>query len=630
MVGFHANESLLPGGFVGVDIFFVISGFLICRIIMQDLEAGDFSFWRFYERRARRILPALLVVVIFALCAGLLIYLPDDLKSLGEATVASSLFLSNFYFMNEVQYFADPLENYSLLHLWSLAVEEQFYIVTPIVMILVYRFRANWVVSTLVLLTIASFTAALYLVVTNPSGAFYMLTSRFWEMGIGAVLGICATRDPKGFTAQVASVLGSVLILGSIMLLSKGPPFPGLLAVPCVIGAALYIWAGPESICNRLLSYKLFVWIGLISYSVYLWHWPILSYAKYVTVIDLTLLQTTLAVIASFVAAVLSYRFIEQPFRKKSDFVTTARFLSVLGATLAAISLLGAVLTTGQGLPNRWHPDSLSAMSVAGKVDPAVRFGCRNVFVAALPNGNTCEVGAEKDSYDFIVWGDSHAGAMRAGFAQLALDTDTSGLVIYKNGCSSLLGRRNRNLPFRTNCNEHNLEVLKFLEMQHTRDVILVSRWLTTDNISQFHTGNDVSFWEAVLKLPESGNLAASVQRTVAALEAQDKRVFWLKTVPGQPWHVPSAVAKSLEWSRPVPSQLPRAGYEAVHAPIDKIFDSAGSAIAIPTVDIFCEAMLCNAQRDGAVLYFDDNHVSHYGAILIASVIQQALAENAR
>ena len=625
VVFFHGNENWLPGGFVGVDIFFVISGFLICQIISRELAQDKFSILTFYERRARRILPALFAVIVVSLGLGYWLHLPGDLETLGESAVASSLFLSNFYFMKEVHYFAAPLESYPLLHLWSLAVEEQFYIVTPIVMILLYRYRPSWLVGGLIVLSLISFVMAVGLTAAYPKGAFYMLPSRFWEMGIGAVLGVAALNRPPALVAHIASVVGAVLIFGTILFLHEGPPFPGLLAVPAVVGAALYIWAGPDAVFNRIMSFRLFVWVGLISYSLYLWHWPFLSYAKYVTVVDLTLGQTALAILASFVAAFLSYKFVEQPVRKRGDGLSRGGALSLSVGVIALMSILGGVLVAGKGMPGRWQEASLMAHRGIGAVDEAIRRGCKPVNIPELPYGNTCVVGDQAAAFDFVVWGDSHAGAMRTGFAQLAADTGTNGLVIYKNACSSLLGRRNRSMPFWLNCTEHNLGVLDYLEGSETQTVILVSRWLTAGKTIQFHEGDQVPLVEKVLRLPDTGTFAASVARTIAALEAQDKRIFWLKTVPGQSWHVPSTLAKSADWGRDVPALQRLEDYDAAHAPIDALFAQAGDAVAIPTAQVFCDQGVCAATRDGIALYFDDDHVSQYGATLLSGTIADAI-----
>ena len=629
VVLFHADESVLTGGFVGVDIFFVISGFLICRIIAQELAEDRFSILGFYERRARRILPALTAVIIFSILAGLLLYLPGDLRQLGQAVVASALFVSNFHFMTEVNYFAAPLESYSLLHLWSLAVEEQFYIITPIIMIMVYRFRPSLLAGLLALLSLISLIVSILLVDLYPKGAFYMLPSRFWEMGLGAVLGITMAKFPGRAMAHSASITGGLLIAGSILLIHNGPPFPGLMAVPPVVGAALVIWAGPEGAFNRLLSTTPAVMVGLISYSLYLWHWPILSLAKYYFIDDLTLAQTAIALAASFLAAYLSYRFVEQPFRRPSSDRTVKKILLGAGATIAALSIAGTTLTVQKGFPGRWTDEALAWGQISKLPPKEIRNGCAPISIEGLVEGETCVVGEPGQPYDFVVWGDSHAHAMRAGFAQLAQDMGTTGLVISKFACTSALGKRNRSMPFWLRCGEHNDAVLDYIERLETEDVILVSRWAGVDNI-QFFSGEGAPFLSRILPIADTGDFESSVARTIAALRDHGKTVFWLKMVPGQTWHVPRAYSRVTQWGHELPPLRSRDDYEAEHAHVDAAFSATGDAIAISSADTLCDATLCAAARNGTTLYYDDDHISPYGATLLAAPIAEALSAAAR
>ncbi len=622
---YHGNEEWLPGGFVGVDIFFVISGFLICRIIRDELAAGKFSILGFYERRARRILPALLAVIFVSLVLGYWLLLPSDFLSLGESAISSTLFVSNFYFLTEVDYFAAPLESYPLLHLWSLAVEEQFYIVTPLLMMLIFRYWPRSLVPALAILSVLSLCFAVALVVAFPKASFYMLPPRFWELGIGAALGISRVQMPNHTVAHAASVAGAIFIGSSLILLSSGPPFPGVLAVPTVLGAAMLIWAGPNGFANKLLSLRPFVWVGLVSYSLYLWHWPILSFLKYVTIGELDALQVCFALLFSLIMAVLSYRFIEQPFRKKSNLLSRNRVLLASTTALIIGVALGSVPVVTSGMPGRWQENSLQVLTSHHLTNWQHDLACRNFRTPLLEIGEACVVGDSETEFDFIVWGDSHAAATKVGFARYAKETDTSGLIISLNGCAPLLGWNNRSLPAWRSCIIHNRNVLKYLMSVDVKPIILVSRWTSERDYVHFFNGESVPILERLVRGLSEGSLKKSVERTVAELEKQEKRVFWLKTVPGQRFHVPSAMAKSIEWDQILPSVRKREEYAEIHSRIDEIFDAFPEISSIPVIDTFCDGEVCAAQKDGIALYFDDHHLSNFGSNLLTRALKENL-----
>lgn len=311
---FHAGVNTLSGGFVGVDVFFVISGYLITTIIQREITAGTFSMMEFYRRRVARIVPALLAVLAATMVAGSLLMLPPELRQLAPSVASAAAFASNFYFLFTADYFGAAAETLPLLHTWSLAIEEQFYIFFPVILLLVHRLKAFSARTTVAAISVLSLAAAFAFAQVKPEAAFYLIPARAWELGLGAFValgGFPALRS--ALLRNLASVLGLGLIVVSIFTFNPGPLFPAPLAIIPCLGAALLIAYGREAPTSSLLSLRPMQFVGDISYSLYLWHWPIITFYRLQTGIELDWLETLGLVLASFVVAVASYRWIERP-----------------------------------------------------------------------------------------------------------------------------------------------------------------------------------------------------------------------------------------------------------------------------------------------------------------------------
>jgi len=355
VVVYHGFPSKLQGGFIGVDVFFVISGFLISSIIFRNLDQGTFSFAEFYSRRVRRIFPALVVVLAASFVLGWFVLLPDEYAQLGKHIAGGAGFIANFVLWHEAGYFDNAAETKPLLHLWSLGVEEQFYIVWPLLVWFAWKRRFNLFAITLAV-AIISFALSLMGVKTDPVAAFYSPQTRFWELmagsllawttlygqpamagvktRLGAWMGRDIWRDDGQTLANVVSVLGLLLIVVGCMRIHSGLAFPGAWAMVPVAGAVLLIAAGPRAWLNRtLLSHKLALWVGWISYPLYLWHWPLLSLAYIVEGGMPDRGIRIAAVVLAFLLAWLTYRFVELPVRMRGGGRCKVAILVVLMAT---------------------------------------------------------------------------------------------------------------------------------------------------------------------------------------------------------------------------------------------------------------------------------------------------------
>jgi peptidoglycan/LPS O-acetylase OafA/YrhL len=371
VLAYHAFPSLLPGGFIGVDIFFVISGFLITTILLQSLAAGDFSYRDFYARRIRRIFPALVLVLLATLAFGWYVLLPGEFSQLGKQTTGGAAFFANLVFLGEAGYFDATAETKPLLHLWSLGIEEQFYIFWPLLLGLAWRRRWPMLRVTLAVAVI-SFLVNVLTVQPHRAAAFYSPLSRAWELMAGGLLAAMrlqaasnGSAQPRPWTKHVQSVVGMGLIVLGLFMTRSTKAFPGWWALLPVLGAVSCIAAGPNGVLNRyLLSNRVMVWIGLISYPLYLWHWPLLSYARIVAGGEPPLQVRVVLVAAAVVLAWATYRFLER-FVKLHLSQGMLRGLAGGGAALA---LAGALVFLGMP-PPRNDSQALQAVADATRED---------------------------------------------------------------------------------------------------------------------------------------------------------------------------------------------------------------------------------------------------------------------
>jgi peptidoglycan/LPS O-acetylase OafA/YrhL len=411
---FHAGFQTFSGGFVGVDVFFVISGYLITTIILGELEQDTFSIANFYERRARRILPALFLVMLTCIPFAWLWLLPGDMREFSESLVAVSLFGSNILFWRSTGYFDTANELKPLLHTWSLAVEEQFYFLFPIFLMLSWRFARRWIMAALVIVFVASLAAAQWGAHAEPAASFFLLPTRGWELLIGVFAALYLSKTPrpelrKG-ARELGGWLGVALILFSVFAYDKDVPFPGLYALVPTVGALLIILcATQETAAGRFVGNKAFVGVGLISYSAYLWHQPLFAFARHRSLTNPGPLWFAGLSVLSLVLAYLSWRFVEAPFRKKEALARSRLFLfaSIVSATFILIGLSGH-FTDGVYLG---RPQINQAIQLDSRLVPN-----RGLGAECGGHINDLRSCTTYDNPEVLVWGDSYAMHLIQGF----------------------------------------------------------------------------------------------------------------------------------------------------------------------------------------------------------------------
>lgn len=419
---FHIDKRILPGGFVGVDVFFVISGFLITRNIAHELAAGRFSIAEFYRRRIKRIAPAMLLIVAATVAAAQWLMLPEDAQATSKSAVWSLGSLANVFFWRytDTSYFATDSADVPLLHLWSLGVEEQFYIVWPLLLMLCYRrWRPGTVIAVALAGAAASFLLAQVYFSRDPSFVYYMLPTRAGELLLGAIVAVgvlngVEKKIPRSWAMPLA-VLGLSLLAGTLWLLTENHPFPGLLAVPPTAGTALLILAGHcgDNRIARLLGTRPLVWVGVASYSAYLWHWPLLSlyhygYGRVTPVVGAAILVLTLLL------ARLSYRYVEQPARRtKAPALQVFMRQYVVPAGAVALFSMIAIYGDRHGVHLRSQEYRAQLEHIRSENRPAFLYDyvCqRQKIVEADTRNERCVLGAEgSDAPRAVLWGDSNA-----------------------------------------------------------------------------------------------------------------------------------------------------------------------------------------------------------------------------
>lgn len=490
VVLFHAG-NLLPGGFVGVDSFFVLSGYLITKIILAEHSQGEFSYLSFFERRVRRLFPAMAVLVFVTVLAGYQVLMPLDLKSLCVSALAILCFASNVYFQWTSGYFDTASDLKPLLHTWSLSLEEQFYILFPISMGVMSRISKKVVFSLLLIIALLSFAASVRFSNGYQSACFYLLPTRAWELLTGVLLAYLpvAKRDRR-LLSETTSVLGLVLLCYSFFYIDSSMAFPGSVAGLPVLGTALIIGSSFFSSSSHIaaaLSCLPLRFMGLVSYSLYLWHWPILVYARY-KYEDLSGNDIAVLVILSVAIATISWWFLEQPIRKKTFLSTRRALFSTavgLSCVIAAVSIQGQLT---KGFPERFEQDIELLVEDTQWNGSEYELPLDEVFSAAtLPNLGGCEEG---DKLDFVVWGDSHAMVLTDVFKSLADEVGLCGAVIATHSLAPVPGIAKSHKLDLQKAMERNDAVTDFLLREKPRKVFLVARWGAHFDLDFCNTSN--------------------------------------------------------------------------------------------------------------------------------------------
>lgn len=621
---FHFDVPGFTGGFVGVDVFFVISGFLITGIIHRELRVGRFSLARFYERRVRRILPALLAVVVLTACAAPFVLHQSQLAELAASVVATATFASNIFFWLRSDYFSVASEFKPLLHTWSLAVEEQFYIAFPLVMLALRRLNTHQLAATLTAIAVASFGLCLIVQAFSPGAAFYLPFPRAWELMVGAVLALGVIEPPRHRRmGEALSLVGLGLIAASTVMLDGSSTFPGVGALAPVFGTALVLYGGATDggPVSGFLARPTMRYLGHISYSLYLWHWPVAAFVRSSVWGELTVWHQVLMFVLTALLSVASYHLVEDPLRHGAG-LPRRRILQLGVASLVAlIAVGGAVHFVSESTEyRRERVHERSARAHLAEV--------RSCFLEGSEHDPRCDFGERDARRRFVLWGDSHAANLLPVFEEHARAAGWRGTLVGAEGCAPLRGvwKADARGVRRATCDGETAERLfAWLDEEPVDAVVLVARftmfergWLLQGRLHeddpgflsdrQAH-GADAATSAAVL--------ARGLTRTVAELNARGIRPIVLAPLPVLPDRAVTFATGT--------EALSRAEYVAQRVFLDQQFASLDVTVIDP-LSAFCPDTRCRTRDgQGALLYLDDNHLTARGTKRLLPLLPRAL-----
>lgn len=594
---FHAGFSVFSGGYVGVDVFFVISGYLITNILIADLERERFSIARFYERRARRILPALFVVVFACLPFAYMWMLPSQLMDFAQSIVAVVFFASNVLFRRESGYFAAAAELKPLLHTWSLAVEEQYYLLFPIFLLVLWRFGKKRVFWATIAVAAVSLLLAEWGWRNKPSANFYFAPTRAWELLAGS---ICAflTAGKAQRSSNVLSAVGLALIVFAIFAYDENTPFPSVYALVPVLGTALIIiFAAEGTWAARMLSMRGFVGIGLISYSAYLWHQPLFAFARLRSLTEPSHVLMGGLAVAALLLAWVTWRYVEQPFRKRENplIVTRRSVFVVSGAVGAVFVAIGLIGHASNGLDWRLSENARRLYSTA--IPSPLRNDCHYGRDSSFDALGSCEYFGE--DADVAIYGNSHGVELAFAIAEELEKVSRSVIHFTISGCESGFQRNLEDY-----CNLFYEDRLRYLlENPQVRDVILTYR---AESSGPEAAASIVDLANHLTELGKSVVLV--VQAPTLEQDISNYITYAVRT------GTTTVASRSLDAWRVENEHV----YISLNelSPLVRVFDLA---------EYFCEDEECFAIRGGQALYFDDDHMSLFGARMFAPDIVRLL-----
>jgi len=644
VIFFHAGLALFSGGYIGVDVFFVISGYLITSIILGEQQAADgFSLAKFYERRARRILPALFAVVLACLPFAWLLLTPDELRSFAKSVIGVSTFTSNFHFWGESGYFDTDAELKPLLHTWSLAVEEQYYILFPLLLMLLHRIGRKIIPAALVVLALASFALAEHGANNDSAAAFFLLPARAWELLAGSLCAVYLRRTPfpladRAGWQNILALTGLAMILLSVVLIDGDTPFPGVYALPTIIGTVLVIcFARADNFAGRLLGLRFVVLAGLISYSAYLWHQPIFAFTRHAHAGEPSALLMIALAALSMLLAYFSWRFIEAPFRDRQRF-NRQHIWKFSGYGLLFFLLVGGTGHALRGVPERLNETQQVIYEVSREKNPGSR-ACSKFDPEKGLRYQQCVPAGDFNSR-VLLTGDSHAAALVGAMVE-ALEPVAVAVTQFTNSaCLPIAGVSVDGEV--DQCSLLNDAILDYANSKSEEQfVVLASRWTLAFEGSRFNNGEggvekgrDAEFYplgedEDMDDLARRQALTEKIHAHVNALLKTGKHVLLVYPVPEAGWNVPNLMLKhgsdhfaSEYGSTDYGVFLERAG--AAMAALD----GAGNHPRLHRIrphQWLCDQDVvgrCITQRQGRPLYKDDDHLSLEGSREVAQRIR--------
>ena len=629
---YHAPLRAFSGGYVGVDVFFVVSGFLITQWIM-DRDANEaFRFAIFYQVRAWRILPALIAMTIATVLAATFILGPQVFSSLSASAIATLLFVPNVYFALHQTYFETSAAEPALLHTWTLGLEEQFYLLFPLLLIALLRHGRRATGASLAVMGLFSLGLCVWLVGRHPTATFYLLPTRAWEFLLGAAAFLWQSRTVfRRWLGEVLAALGIAAIVAAATTFTPAIRYPGLVTLAPCLGACavLVVNARGTTLVKKALSIPVMVFVGRLSYSLYLWHWPIFVFGRQVWRGGSPALRIMECFVLTMITATLSWRYIEEPFRLRPSSGNLKRGVApLLVATLAGLGCAGLVVV-GAGFPARLPADAVRYERDA--LQEKSRGSCHHGEPELVAINGICKLHAAGARDDVVlVWGDSHANVVAPIAAQLGEAHDMTVLQATYSSCPPLSGLRVANMPMSNHCVEFNDMVMIAARTLNVRRALLAAYWSTylqpagkvrhIAAIDPYGSSDDLGVGTPA---QNDAKLRAALVRTVQALKDLGIQVWILRQVPVQQRYVPEILAQAEWWTGNTAAiGIPLTEYRASQAAVAAVLESVpGVERLLDPASRLCPQGWCAAAEEGRSLYLDASHLSAAGAERLEPVL---------
>jgi peptidoglycan/LPS O-acetylase OafA/YrhL len=605
VVLYHAKLAF-PGGYVGVDVFFVISGYLITSLILRDIDAERFNTFDFWERRVRRIAPALLAASALTFALGWFFFLPPDFERLAAATIALTFFGSNVYHWRLADYFGPQADSLPLLHTWSLSLEEQFYLFLPIVLYSIACFRRSWVTPSLAMACVVSLVLEIGATSRYPAACFYLLPPRAWELLLGSLLAASQARESapqwpfispiaSRRLREAASAAGLVAIAASAAMLDHGSVFPGTWALVPTLGSVAFLWANGDGLTatGGVLSWKPVVFVGKVSYSFYLLHWPLLVFPLYWFADEMSWAGRLGLVMAAFLAAIVSWAIVETPVRSRRVLAGRRSLMLTMAASFLVLVALSYHAWSNRGLPSRFS--DATRRYAPSHVDFA--WWWDQVPLEDLKQGTLIPIGSTSGPPEFLVWGDSHAHCMLPAIDDKCRELGKFGYAVLRRSTAPVVDFVGSKSLHKPGTLEYTDEVVRLAIARKIPTVILVAFWTTYSGDPTF----EESLGKTVRTLNDAG-IRVVIVRDTPTLNAEPSRMLIRALALGRD---PNTVGVALEEHR------------ARNREVDQMFQRlAGPRVMVldPAPFFVDDTGRCRCEIDGTVMYFDPHHLTVSGA----------------
>ena len=643
---FHAGLSAFAGGFFGVDVFFVISGYLITAQLASSEKSGIALLGNFYHRRIRRLFPAIAIVSLVTAVIAYLIMTPSQLRPLFSSFTSTQVFLQNIYLWQNSGYWDQSLETSPLMHTWSLAVEEQFYLIFPLLFVAKSMRNAKSVlIGVAITIFVLSFFGALIRFGTSSTGAFFLLPYRAWELMAGAIVALYQLKGKQFFktkpnVSRLISNFGMAMIIIAIILGDKSTRHPGLLTLLPVVGTALLIAFGREpSLTSRLLSNKLLVAIGKLSYGLYLWHFPILALWRVDKGTELSGIETTAAMVLTFACSYLMWKFAETPFR---DRVRTSNKYVAIVATTGFVALVSIGVVGQNTVFGKKSNSELALLEAQARIPTELDNWIEIDFESPISGGSMGVTERSSPMGDVVLLGDSHAGALKDSLSAELERLNLSGVAFIRAGCPPV-SNVIMDPPEKFNCTDFNQIIDIVLKDTFVTDVILFSRWTFyvegtryTNYKGYREDGYEIKFTAPNKKFTSDEErisyLGDQIKLTVDRLESTGKRVHLIHPLPELGWD-PISYAKrfidqGISWHQKL--DIPFSDHlERSRRAVEQLDRAASPTTSkLNPADIFCDQQItnwCVASLDNTLYYGDNDHLNENGNKILASFVGREL-----